>query len=99
MTANTPTQRATATLALVAACLTLGAAIGLMSLWLLSPDPDNGGNTFSEAFGELIVGGLLGIVAGVYLARDLSVTARWWSAGVAILLTAGTLWSLALTAS
>lgn len=98
MSATTRSQRVTATLMLVAACLFFGAAIGQMAVVLLAVEPAAGWDGVADRSGGPIVGGLLGGIAGGYLARDLSVTARWWSTAVAVLLAVGTLWSLALTA-
>lgn len=83
---------------LIAACLFFGAAIGQMSAVLLSAEPTSGWDGVADAPIGPVVGGLLGGIAGGYLARDLSVTARWWSTAVAVVLAVGTLWSLALTA-
>jgi hypothetical protein len=99
MTAAKSTSSAVAALALAIACLALGAAIGLMSVRLLMGESSTGWDAIADALGGVIIGSLLGLVAGGYLARDLSVTARWWSAAMAIMLAGGTLWSLALTAS
>lgn len=97
MSATTRSQRVTATLVLVAACLFFGAAIGQMAVSLFSEKPASGLDGPVDSSGALLIGGLLGGIAGAYLARDLSVTARWWSAAIALVLAIGTLWSLALT--
>ncbi len=89
-------QRITANLALVVACVLFGAAIALMAVSLFSTEPVHGWSRVVDNPGGMLVGGLMGCIAGIYLARDLSVTALWWSSAVAIVLTAGTLWSLAL---
>ena len=91
--------RAIAAISLALACVILGAAIGLMSASLLTPKDAMGWDGIADALGGLMVGGVLGLVAGGYLASGLSVRARWWSAAVALVLAAGTLWSLALTAN
>ena len=98
MSNTTRLQRVTATLMLVAACLLLGAAIGLMAVSLFSTGPVSASDSLVKGSGGLVVGGLLGAISGAYLASDLSVAARWWSSAGAVLLAAATLWSLALTA-
>lgn len=97
VSSSNSTQRAIAALSLVLACLLLGAVIGLMTAQLFATEPPTDADRQGGASGALIVGGLLGLVAGGYLVRDLSVQARWWSAMVAVVLAAGTYWSLALT--
>jgi hypothetical protein len=93
-----PTHRVAAALSLVLACGLLGASIGLMTAQLFATEPASGWKRLGDASGALTVGSVLGVIAGGYLAFDLSTRARWWSSLVAIMLTAGTLWSLALTA-
>ena len=93
-TAKSPTIAA---LALALSCIALGAAIGLMTGWLLAT-PVTAPDIFDAAV-EILVGGALGLLAGLYLAHDLSVRARWWSALFAMLLAAATAWSLALATS
>jgi hypothetical protein len=95
---SNPTHRVIAALALVLSCGLLGASIGLMTAQLFASEPASGWQGFGDASGALTVGSVLGVTAGGYLAFDLSTRARWWSSLVAIVLTAGTLWSLALTA-
>jgi hypothetical protein len=95
---SNPTHRVIAALSLILACGLLGASIGLMTAQLFTTEPTSGWKGFGDASGALTVGGVLGAIAGGYLAFDLSTRARWWSSLVAIVLTAGTLWSLALTA-
>lgn len=96
MAENPRSRQIVASLALVVACLLFGVAIALMAIALLSSEPVSGWAGLTDDLGGLFVGGLLGVIAGIYLARDLSVTALWWASAVAVLLTAGTLWSLAL---
>lgn len=97
MKATTRFHDLTSTVALVTACLVFGAAIGWMSVYLFAAEPVPGWAGVRRATGELVIGGVLGGLVGIYLARDIPARARWWSTGVAMLLAAGTLWSLALT--
>jgi hypothetical protein len=90
--------RVAAALFLIVGCLVLGAAVGLMSARLLMPVQPSGWDAIADALGGVSVGALLGALAGAYLLTGLSARARWWSGGVALVLAAGTLWSLALTA-
>lgn len=92
-------MRASAALTLVSACVVLGAVIGWLAERLFVPAPMTGWDGIADATVGLIVGGSFGLVAGGYLASGLSNQARWWSAAVAVLLAAGTLWSLALTSN
>lgn len=96
MSVTTRSQRVTATLMLIAACAAFGAVIGYMGTALLSADSASTWTSFADRPGALVLGGVLGGLAGAYLARDLSVTARWWSTAIAVALAAGSLWSLAL---
>lgn len=96
-TMSTAKSPALAALALSLSCIALGAAIGLMTDWLLAAPAT--ASDIADAAVEMLVGGALGLLAGLYLAHDLSVRARWWSALFAVLLAAATAWSLALTAS
>lgn len=98
-TASPLTSPAIAAFSLALACVVLGAAIGLMSESLLDSEQAGKPMAFADALGGILVGGGLGLLASFYLARDLSARARWWSAGVAIVLAAGTLWSLTLTSN
>lgn len=98
MTTTTRSQRVTATVVLFAACLFFGATVGYMAVSLFSAEPSDDWYTVADRTGGIVVGGLVGSIAGGYLAPGLSVTARWWSALVAVVLAAGTLWSLAITA-
>lgn len=91
--------RVTAALSLVLTCVLLGAVIGLLGVRLFAPEQTTEWHDVADALGGLVVGGASGLVAGGYLASGLSVRARWWSAAVAVLMAAGTLWSLALTAN
>ena len=75
MYATTRSQRATAALVFAAACLVFGAAIGQMAVSLFFAEPPAGLDGLADRPGGLLVGGLLGGVAGVYLARDLPVIA------------------------
>jgi hypothetical protein len=97
MTVTTRVQDISSTVALIAACLAFGGAIGWMTVYLFSVEPVQGWSSVQRAAGALVVGSVSGALTGVYLARDLSARARWWSTGFAVLLAAGTLWSLALT--
>jgi len=90
--------RVAAALFLVVSCLVLGGAVGLMSARLLMPATQSGWDAIADALGGVSIGAVLGALAGVYLVPGLSMRARWWSGGVALVLAAGTLWSLALTA-
>lgn len=98
MSDSNPTHRVIAALSLILACGLLGASIGLMTAQLFATTPDAGWQSLGDASGPLTVGSVLGVIAGGYLAFDLSIRARWWSSMVAIVLTLSTLWSLALTA-
>lgn len=98
MPAPSRLRNVSSSVALVAGCLAFGAAIGWMAVYLFTTEPLQGWNDIRRASGALVVGGVLGGLAGIYLARDLSSRARWWSTAVTALLTAGTLWSLDLTA-
>ena len=86
------------TLAPIVACLAFGGAIGWMAAALFATETGAVRNGFGAASVALLIGGLAGATAGVDLARDMSPRARWWSTGIALLLAAGTLWSLDLTA-
>ena len=102
MKTHDASQRLTRTIAalvLVLACVHLGAAVGFVSVSVLMLEPTMGRDAVADALGGLMVGGGLGLIAGGYLASGLPVRARWWSAAVAMLLAAGTMWSLALTAN
>lgn len=90
-------SRLIAALFLLLACVGLGVTVGLLSVVLLMQEQTTGWDGIADALGGLAVGGGLGLIAGGYLASGLSVRARWWSGAVAMLLAAGTLWSLALT--
>jgi hypothetical protein len=96
MTTNAGPQTLAARLSLVFACALFGAAIGLMAISLLPLEPVSTWTAVADHPGGLLTGMLLGALGGAYLARDLSNTALWWSTAVAVVLTAGTLWSLAL---
>ena len=89
--------RVSAALGLVLSCVLLGAAIGLLATGLFTPEQTMDWDRVADARGGLTAGGAMGLVAGGYLASGLSVRARWWSAAAALLMAAGTLWSLALT--
>lgn len=98
MRSSNPTHRVIAALSLILACGLFGASIGLMTAQLFATTPKTGWQGLGGASGALTVGSGLGMVAGGYLAFDLSNRARWWSSMVAIVLSVGTLWSLTLTA-
>lgn len=85
-------------LALTLACGVFGAAVGLLGGRLLSTPTGMGWDTLADTLGGMMVGGVLGLGAGLYLAIGLSVRARWWSAIVAVALGFGVLYALALTA-
>jgi hypothetical protein len=85
--------------ALSLACIALGAALGLMTNWLLSTPTALGSSRITDAVVEILVGGGIGFITALYLARDLSTRARWWSALIAVLLTAATVWSMTLTSN
>jgi hypothetical protein len=96
MTVNTGPHTLAARFSLVFACALFGAAIGLMAIKLLPLEPVSTWAAIVDRPGGLLTGMLLGALGGAYLARDLSNTALWWSTAIAVLLTGGTLWSLAL---
>lgn len=98
MEKSNQSDRVAATVGLVGACVLFGLTIGQMAAFLLSDRPSADWYALSGSAGWLVAGGLMGGAAGAYLARDLSVTARWWSTAVAVVLAAGTLWSIALAA-
>lgn len=98
METSSQSERVAATLGLVSGCVFFGLTIGQMAAFLLAETPGADWYTLSGGFGWHLACGLLGGLSGAYLARDLSVTARWRSAAVAVLLGAGTLWSIALAA-
>lgn len=85
-------------LVLALACAFVGASIGLLGARLLSTPTGMGWDAIADALGGLMVGGVLGLGAGLYLNVGLSVRSRWWSSIVAVMLGLGILFSLALTA-
>lgn len=97
MKPSTRRQRATATLVLIASCVLFGVSIGVMGVYLFPGETTPSWSLALANPGSLVFWGVLGGIAGGYLARDLSVTARWWSSAVAIVLALGTVWSIALT--
>jgi hypothetical protein len=85
-------------LAMVASSTAAGGAIGLLWVRLFAAPAPTGWDAIADALGGVMLGGVIGLLIGAWMARGLPTRVRWEGTILAALLAVGTLVSLAVTA-